>query len=232
MTLIISLFVSPIMARLLFTSEKYPSLEKKKTCFTHVLASNVHALFTTATLTYLIITGDLGSNLAHSKSHVGFMLLQVTLALYVAEIIAHMMDKNYQGKFELAMHHIGGIIIIASTLFHQGILMHVVCFRLLTHVANLFNHPFYVLMTFNKKDSRLYTVVSVGMVVAGFLVRVAPMILYWKITFTALLMPCSPVVVQIVGIGGTIFFDLYNLRLVYKMLKGCVKHLKRKLKDH
>ena len=230
MTLTISLFVSPIIARLLFTSEKYPSLEKKKTCFTHVLASYIHGLFTTATLTYLFITGDLGSNLAHSKSHVGFMLLQVTLALYVAKIIAHMLDKNYRGKFQLAMHHIGRMVIIGSILFHQGFLMHVVCLRLLTHVANLFNHPFYVLTTFNKKDSPVFTVVSVGMVIAGFLVRVAPIVLYWKITFTAIFLPCAVISLpfKIVGLGGTIVFDLYNLYLVYKMLKGCVKHLKRK----
>ena len=89
------------------------------------------------------------------------------------------------------MHHIGAALGIFIPLYDHGFLMHVVCFRIMTHVANIFNNPFYVLMNFDRKDSSLYTVVSVGMVVAGFVTRVAPIVWLWKIILKALFLPCS-----------------------------------------
>ena len=55
------------MARIMYTSVNNITFEKKKSCFTHVLASTLHAIFTTAMGTYLYITGDLGYNLVFSK---------------------------------------------------------------------------------------------------------------------------------------------------------------------
>ena len=231
LTLAISFIGSPILARMVFTSEKYPSTDKKQSLFTHILASNLHAVFTAAMGAYLLISGDLGYNLAQSKSNVGFTLLQVTLALYVAELITHLVDKDLRVGTETVIHHIGGILTISLVLFNQGTLMHIVCWRLMTHVPNLFNHPFYVLRTFNRKDSPLFTVVSVGMVIGGFITRVLPIIWFWKTTFTTIFLPCMTVAwpLRILGILLTILFDIYNLLLVYKMLKGCVKHLRRKM---
>ena len=88
--------------------------------------------------------------------------------------------------------------------------MHSVCFRLMTHVANIFNNPFYVLMNLNQKDSFLYHIVSVGMVIAGFVTRVAPMLWLWKITFKALVLPCNPVAwpIKVFAVVDSIIFDV------------------------
>ena len=90
-------------------------------------------------------------------------------------------------------------------------------------------------MNFNQKDSNsyLYHIVSVGMVIAGFVTRVAPMLWFWKHIFKGLVLPCNPVAwpIQVFAIVDSIIFDVYNLLIVYKMLKGCVKHFIWKTKS-
>ena len=82
MTFAISFIGVPIMARMLLTSEKYPTLEEKKRCFTHTVASTLQSFFVVGMCAYLVITGDLGKNLAYSKSDAGFILLQVTIGFF------------------------------------------------------------------------------------------------------------------------------------------------------
>ena len=73
-------------------------------------------------------------------------------------------------------------------------------------------------MNFNQKESFLYTVVFVEMVIAGFVTHVAPTVWLWKITLKALLFTHYPVACSI-SICGLI-----------DVVKCFVKHFIRKAK--
>ena len=143
-----------------------------------------------------------------------------------------MLDKDLRENTHTPMHHIGASLAIFLSLYHQGFLMHMVCFRIMNLSGNVFYHLFYALTKFDRKDSSLYSVTSAGMPLAGFVTRVVPMVWLWKMTLTALFLPCCPVFwpIKIFIVVNAIIFDVYNILIVYRSAKGCVKHFIRKSK--
>ena len=222
-TYISSFILSPMAAEMMFTGKNWPSLRAKKSCFTHISSSTVHSLFIIAAGAYLLATGGLGNN---SNPRLNTAIQQVTMAFYLVDFIAHILDKDLRETSQTPMHHVGASLGLLIGVYYQPY-THTVCFRVMTHITTPFTNMFYVLRSFNHKYGICFKVASVGMVVTSLLTRVSPMFWLWKEMYrvTFLSPNQAPWPVQTAAILLSVIFDVYNLLIVYRMIVGCAKYL-------
>ena len=216
--------MSPAIAQK-FIPNEYSKLGKKKSYFLTLPSSTVHAVFVTITTYYLIITGGM-SNMFVSESKLGFFQLQCSLGYFLADFIFCCFDKDLrQDKASLA-HHITAMLGAFFALYMQGVLMFVVVVRFISELSTPFLNLFWLLMMLDKKESRLFLITSVAMVITFFLCRVAPMYWLWKVLLTTLLDPRSaiaPLSLRVWSFFTYLIFDVLNIIWFWKMLKGSVK---------
>ena len=167
----------------------------------------------------------------HSNSIVGFRLIQCTLGFYVADMIVRLLDNNLQGYRQTIVHHIIAGMGCFIVLFYKGVFAHFAIFRLSSHATIPFVSTFYILLNFNKRKSPVYTVTSIGMVVTSIATRIVPIISTWKIIIGVMIylyMTCTKASLpHILGIFMfSITFDVGNVIICTKMIRGFIKHVK------
>lgn len=225
-TFIISYTIPPVLAQSYF--KKVLTYEQRRGYFTHVFMGTIHSLTAVALCFYLIVTGDLGNNIMYSKSSAGFVLMQVSLGFYIADVIVHIHNRTLRYSFQTYIHHgLSGFAIFWS-LYYQGSYMHFGLFRLIAHLANPFVYTQYIMIRMKRTKSPLYTAASIGMTVTCLLTRALPLVWLWKIMFRAILYNnCAilPWILSFLFIIGSMLFDMGNIIICYKMTKGCIKHI-------
>lgn len=224
-TLILHLVVSPIIAER-YISDVYSNLGKKRGFFISLPGSTLHAIIVSFTTLYMLLTGALGTNLVYSKSKLGFTMLQVSLGYFVADFVFCCMDKHLRKDKASMAHHLTGIIGVFLTLYFQGRFMYFVIVRFISELSTPAVNLFWCLILLNRKETTLFWVTSISMVVIFFLCRVLPIYWFWKYLIMTLLDPASTLVLWYVRVW-TVFiyvtFDVLNILWFWKMLKGAVK---------
>ena len=223
LTSFISFVVCPLAAENMFTAKGYPSVAEKRRHFVHTFSSTVHSVFVSGVGVYLLATGGFGNN---SRPDANIFLMQVTLAHYIVDTIAHMLDKKLRDTSQIPMHHTGaGLAIVVLILSQWG--EDVMCVRILSHSSTVFKNVFYIFRSFKLKDSPWFVLVSVVLVLATLVTRVAPTLCLWEKSyihiFVEMYVPPWPLVVSVSSIA--FLFDIFNLLVAYKMIKGLGKYV-------
>ena len=211
---------------MMFTGKNWPSLRVKRSCFTHNSSSTVHSLFIIAAGAYLLATGGLGNN---SNPRLNTAIQQVTLAFYLVDFIAHILDKDLLHEApQTPMHHVGASLGLLLS-FYYPFYTHGIILRLMTHLTQPFLNTLYSLRIFNHKYGIIFKVNSVGLVVTSLLTRVSPIFWLWKELYNLTYLSPQIVPWQAFAVAGVIsvIFDIWNLWCVYKMIIGCAKHLNK-----
>ena len=221
--LFISFILCPLAAEKLFNSKGYPTVSQKRRHFTHTFSSTVHSIFATGVGVYLLATGGFGNN---SRPEANVFLMQVTLAHYIVDFIPHTLDKTLRNTSHIPMHHAGaGTALLLVILFRWG--EDVMCLRLLSHSSTVFKNIFYMFRSFKLKDSPWFGVVSVVLVVSTLVTRVAPIFWLCERTYIIAIFEYSPPWPITLALATVAFvFDIFNIFVTYKMIKGLGKHLK------
>ena len=117
----------------------------------------------------MLLTGAMGTNLVYSKSQLGFTVLQLSLGYFVADFVFCCMDSNLRWDKASMIHHMTVIIGVWLVLYFQGKFMFFfVIFHYISELSTTVVNTFWILVILNRKESTLFLVTSITMVVVFF----------------------------------------------------------------
>ena len=237
-TLLISLLSSLLIPYLvsppfwsLFLSSKNPP--RSNMHFHTVLTSTIHAFVSVVLALYLLFSGEVNSNHAFSKSHLGFVTIQLSLGFFIGDCIVNLLDPKLRADRGGMIHHAAAIGGLVFCLYYQGLFMFFVVYRLITECSQPFVNVRYVLHELECIDGMLYTCASVAMWVVFILCRIVVIPLHWYVIVTTVATEETfllvPPLFRVGLVCNYLVFDFLNVCWCYTMMNKCTpKHFKPK----
>ena len=233
-SLLIPYLISPPFWNLLLPSSKNPP--RSNMHFHTVLTSTTHAIVSTVLALYLLVSGEVNSNRVFSKSHLGFLTIQLSLGFFIGDYIVNLLDPKLRADWGGMIHHAAAIGGLVFCLFYQGLFMFFVIYRLITECSQPFVTLCHVLHELECNDGMLYTCASVVKLVVFILCRIVVIPWHWYVIVTTLKTEEAALLVPLifrVGLVGNYFvFDVINVRWFYTIMINTMsckpKHCKGK----
>ena len=220
LSLLIPYLVSPPFWSLLLPSSKNPP--RSNMYFHTVLTSTIHAIVSTVLALYLLVSGEVNSNHAFSKSHLGFVTIQFSLGFYIGDYIVNLLDPKLRADWGGMIHHAAAVGGLVFCLYYQGLFMFFVVYRLITECSQPFINLSYVLHELEFHDGMLYTCASVVMLVVFIFCRIIIIPWHWYVIVTTVATEEAVLLVPLifrVGLVGSYFiFDVLNVLWCYTLM--------------
>ena len=232
LTLLCAVVIAPAASPVLVP--KYKDLDKhKKAYLDTLLGSTIHAVFVFYFTVYILLFDQLGDEYISSESALGRLLLRVSIGYFCADIILIMLDSKMRRDKMSVLHHFLGAYGIWLGLYHDGIALYWIVYRLVTESSTPFVNALHWMNAINyPKKSPIFIANSLMLTGVFYLCRIVIIPYHWYgLYYYVYLDPSMPVlwppVIQYWMVITYTLLDTLNVIWAYKLTKGGYKIMKQ-----
>lgn len=226
-TLLSPCYLSPRLWRVLLPANRAPPRNKH---FHTMLSSTVHAIISSSLSVYILWYGLMGTNRIFSKLPLGFTTMQISLGYFVGDFIVCLCDPKLRSDKGSMAHHLAGIVGLSLGLYHQGIGMFFIVYRLIAELSTPFVNLRSILLDLGfKQRNVLHIFAGMIMLIMFFLCRVIVIPWHWyEILTTVTTEECVlhiPLFLRVWLGVNYLAFDVLNIYWWWRMVRRAFKLL-------